>query len=340
MQASLPIDVIVPAYNAAALLPDALASVAAQTCGVCRVIVVDDGSTDDTAAVARSRGAIVISTPNRGIAEARNTGIRASNAAFVALLDADDRWYAERLSAQWEALEALPGVSLIATDYVRWNGKDELADGTLARHPIFPHLVPVRSTPAADVIGRADLLRAIVKRNFVLPSSMLLDRRLFDEHDLYFTPRHVLTESDDVFVGEDFEWLLRVLRHTDVAFVRRVLVDYRTSAGSLSARRGRIRNGDVVLGGLVAARPEVYAEGSPALFVAEKPTMLRESAIAHLRAGEIAIGARRLRDYAATQTAMRRTIVRAAADLIAFPPLQPAMRKLATLPRPAWLRAR
>ena len=68
------ISVVIPAYNAARFLPRCLASVFAQTLKPDEVIVVDDGSTDDTAALAAALGARVISRPNGGLSAARNTG--------------------------------------------------------------------------------------------------------------------------------------------------------------------------------------------------------------------------------------------------------------------------
>ena len=338
MRATLPIDVIVPAYNAAPLLAASLGSIARQTRGVSEIIVVDDGSTDDTAAVARSLGARVVSGPNRGVAEARNIGVRASRAPAIAFLDADDRWYPERLEAQWAVREARPSVLLIASDYALWDGVST-GGGTIANHPIFPHVPRAPAASDAFVVSRHDLLRAIVRRNFVLPSSMLVDRRIFDEFGLYFTVRESFPDDDAVFIGEDFEWLLRVLRVTDVAFVDRVLVDYRMIHGSLSARRGRIRHGDAVLGKLVVAAPDVYADGAAVHFVRERPLMLREAAIAHLRAREIPLGTARLRDYAATQPRAKAIAFRIVAAIVSFGPLRPLMSHVVSASKPRWLRA-
>jgi glycosyltransferase involved in cell wall biosynthesis len=94
------ISVVVPAYNAARFLPRCLKSVFAQTLQPEEVIVVDDGSTDNTAIVAAEFGAHVISRPNGGISAARNTGIRSASCEWIALLDADDNWLPEKLERQ------------------------------------------------------------------------------------------------------------------------------------------------------------------------------------------------------------------------------------------------
>ena len=84
------ISVVIPAYNAERFLPRCLKSVFAQTLKPEEVIVVDDGSTDNTAALAAELGTTVISQTNSGIAAARNNGIRHASGEWIALLDADD----------------------------------------------------------------------------------------------------------------------------------------------------------------------------------------------------------------------------------------------------------
>ncbi len=88
---ALDIAVVVPAYNAAATLPDTLAALARQTydAGRVNVVVVDDGSTDDTAAVAARFGATVVRQKNQGPAAARNAGVAASAGDLVVFTDAD-----------------------------------------------------------------------------------------------------------------------------------------------------------------------------------------------------------------------------------------------------------
>ena len=339
MAQCLPVDVIVPAYNAAPYLRESLASVAEQTRTPSEVIVVDDGSTDDTARIARSFGARVISIPNAGVAAARNVGIRASTAPYVALLDADDRWYPQRLEAQWPICRLQPEVLLIASDYVTLT-EGERSTPLLESHPKLGAIPRTAIGENAFLIRRGDMLGAIAERNFVLPSSMLMDRRLFDRFGLFYRTRETLPESDEIFVGEDFEWLLRALRHTDVAFVDRPLVDYRIVSTSLSSRRGRIRYGDYVLGKLVAANPDAYAEGAPALLERLGPHLLIGSAIAHLRSGEFTIAAARLREAAPRMSRAKRIGVSTAAWLLDKAPLQPLFRPLRNLRRPAWTRPR
>src|SRR5665213_1802495 len=102
------IDVVIPAFNAAPYIGEAIASVLAQSPAVSRVIVVDDGSTDATASVAEAFGTpveVIRLGDNRGAGRARNAGIAGGTSALVAFLDADDRWLAGKLAAQCEVID-------------------------------------------------------------------------------------------------------------------------------------------------------------------------------------------------------------------------------------------
>jgi glycosyltransferase involved in cell wall biosynthesis len=97
------VSVVIPCYNGAPFLREALASVLTQTHTVLEVIVVDDGSTDDSAAIAGSFGppVRVIRQTNRGESVARNRGVRESRGDWIAFLDADDAWLPNRIEAQF-----------------------------------------------------------------------------------------------------------------------------------------------------------------------------------------------------------------------------------------------
>jgi glycosyltransferase involved in cell wall biosynthesis len=97
------VSVVIPCYNGAAFLREALESVLVQTQVVLEAIVVDDGSTDDSAAIAASFGppVRVLRQPNRGESAARNRGVRESRGEWIAFLDADDVWLPNRIEAQF-----------------------------------------------------------------------------------------------------------------------------------------------------------------------------------------------------------------------------------------------
>ena len=100
------VDIIIPAYNAAKYLPAAIESVIAQTFEDWRIVLVDDGSTDNTAEVVApyidrlGPKLLYIKQANAGLPAARNAAIRNSSSEFLALLDADDVWLPDALEEQ------------------------------------------------------------------------------------------------------------------------------------------------------------------------------------------------------------------------------------------------
>jgi glycosyltransferase involved in cell wall biosynthesis len=104
------LSVVIPAWNASAWIGEALASISAQEPAPEEVILVDDGSSDDTAGAARRAYADlrVVWQPHAGAAAALNRGIRASSSAWIAFLDADDRWETGKLALQLAALSRSP----------------------------------------------------------------------------------------------------------------------------------------------------------------------------------------------------------------------------------------
>ncbi len=107
---SLPnlISVIIPVYNGAAFLADAFETVLRQACAPLEIIVVDDGSTDETASILRGYGDRLtpVYQSNQGPPAARNHGLALAQGEFIAFLDADDLWHEDKLAVQLERLMA------------------------------------------------------------------------------------------------------------------------------------------------------------------------------------------------------------------------------------------
>ncbi len=115
------ISVVMPAYNAGRHLVRTIDSVLAQTFCALEIIVVDDGSTDDTAEVARTYGSKIryIAQNNAGASVARNTGIEAAKGEWIAFLDADDEWLPEKLALQTEHLKRNPDLAWTTGNFIR-----------------------------------------------------------------------------------------------------------------------------------------------------------------------------------------------------------------------------
>ncbi|WP_108880278.1 glycosyltransferase [Anderseniella sp. Alg231-50] len=113
------VSAIVAAWNAADTLHETLDSIAAQTVKPDEVIVVDDGSTDDTAKVVAEHPHKIqlIQTENRGVPSALNTGIAASTGDAIAILDADDLWEVDKTRLQIAALNSDPAIGVVVGHY-------------------------------------------------------------------------------------------------------------------------------------------------------------------------------------------------------------------------------
>jgi glycosyltransferase involved in cell wall biosynthesis len=111
------VSCVVPAFNAARFLGEALDSILAQTHPAVEVIVVDDGSTDETAAIAAAYASRLrlIRQENRGPAEARNRGLACAQGDYVAFLDADDLWLPDKLARQMARFRARPELDFCVT---------------------------------------------------------------------------------------------------------------------------------------------------------------------------------------------------------------------------------
>ena len=135
---AITVSAVIPAYNAGKYIARAIDSVLAQTRPADEVIVVDDGSTDDTAKIALSYGDRIrfIHQKNAGASVARNTAIEAAKSDWIAFLDADDEWLPRKLKLQTEHLRRNPQLTWTTANYIRCycrqdRKEDELRNGKL-----------------------------------------------------------------------------------------------------------------------------------------------------------------------------------------------------------------
>ncbi|HEY0959863.1 MAG TPA: glycosyltransferase family 2 protein [Novosphingobium sp.] len=208
------VTVVIPVYNAWATLDATLCSVRRQTHAMLEILVVDDGSTDESAALVE-RHAVqdprvrLIRQTNAGVSAARNTGWREARGEFIAFVDADDLWTADKTERQLAALvEGGPAVGLAYSWYV----KVDLADRVVYRGegPRFA--------------GR--VLDALLVNNFVGNGSAVLVRRAVLEATGGFDPR--------MHANEDIQFYCRVAEHYDFTVVEEYQIGYRQSPGTAS----------------------------------------------------------------------------------------------------------
>lgn len=135
------VSVVIPTYNRAHLIREALESVFSQTFKDYEVILIDDGSTDGTEALIQEHYAgrlRYVKQKNAGISGARNRGIALAKGKYVAFLDSDDRWLAEKLQKQFNYMETHPKTGLLCTKLIRYeiggSGKTEICPAGFPKH--------------------------------------------------------------------------------------------------------------------------------------------------------------------------------------------------------------
>jgi glycosyltransferase involved in cell wall biosynthesis len=244
------VSVVIPAYNNARFVLEAVDSALAQTLAPLEVIVVDDGSTDDTTAALepRSERIRLIRQENGGVAAARNTGIRSARGTLIAFLDADDVWLPEKLERQAPLHERDPRIGLSHCGLVEVDERLE---------PIRERLDGLSGDHVAETMlyGQGNRLHAS-------GSTMMVTRAALEavgDFDLEVPP------------SEDWELMFRVARRFKIGFVPQSLVLYRQHPGN--AHRDIPRQERSMLLSL----GKVFAAGDPRL----KPLKRRSYATLH-----------------------------------------------------------
>jgi len=206
------VSIIIPVYNQAQYLPQSINSALSQTYTHCEIIVVDDGSTDETAAIASCyRDKIrYIYQENHGLAGARNTGIRAADGQLIGLLDSDDSLQPDYLETMVSLAHKYPEATVF---YCSAQCMD--ASGYL-----LPQIVGLNTTK------HDNLYISLLQSNFLIPSTIIMRRSTVIEAN-YF--------DQELRSCEDWDLWLRILPDTKFIGTEELLVHYRVHEQSLSA---------------------------------------------------------------------------------------------------------
>ena len=212
------ISVVIPTYNSGSVLVEALDSVLSQTRPADQIIVVDDGSTDDTSEriMPYLDKIEYLRQSNARVAAARNAGISRATGDVVAFLDADDVWHPLKLQSQAAVLDREADIGLLATGLEPWPGTLSSA----ANHG-----------PAE--IEEVPLARLLVF-NCLATSSIVVRRCVLDQIGPFDT---------QLFGPEDYDLWLRATRVARTAILKQPLIGYRDTAGSLGKQAETMRRG-------------------------------------------------------------------------------------------------
>jgi glycosyltransferase involved in cell wall biosynthesis len=200
------VSVIIPAYNSGRTIKPTLESVFAQTFSDYEVIVIDDGSTDDTRAQAEAFGARVryAYQRNRERSAARNHGIRLAQGKYIAFLDADDQWRPEKLAKQVALLDRNSDLALVYC----WAN---LIDPSGAQRGLIGQDFPIEQAENCAAFEGLLLGRSIPTLCTVIRAACLVTTGVFDEQICYI---------------EDWDLWLRFALHYPIGFVPAALADY------------------------------------------------------------------------------------------------------------------
>jgi len=231
------VSLIIATFNHARFLDAAIDSALAQTLGAVDVIVVDDGSTDDTPAVlARYAGRVrVLRQPNRGLAAARNAGLAAARGTYVAFLDADDVMAPTKLAAQLEVLERSPTIG--------WTYCDVLIETVAMRTTVTASERFGYGARALD----GWLFPELIHGNFIPAIAPMIRRTALDAVGGF---------DERLTALEDWDMWLRLSLLAEARYTPAVLVTYRIRPGGMSEDRARMdKNRFCVLDKINRTRP-------------------------------------------------------------------------------------
>jgi glycosyltransferase involved in cell wall biosynthesis len=242
------VSVLIPTYNRAQFLPEAIDSILAQSYPNIEIVVVDDGSTDGTPEVmARYAGKVIYQRQkNGGVASARNTTLRIAHGEFIAFLDSDDIAMPDRISMQMACMKQVPDAVLCSSDFTAFTGDREIETSHIANYYSnvgttpggvsalyssrqtlttdgHPWIVAGSNQPITILIGSA--YENLAWGNFIHPPTILVRRQAIEAAGEFDAKIPIATE---------YEWLIRVSRLGRFAYLDTPLIRYRYSEDQLS----------------------------------------------------------------------------------------------------------
>lgn len=218
------VSIILPAYNSSSFILETISSVLNQDYLFWELIIVDDGSSDNTAQLVQGIDPriILIRQANAGIAAARNTGIQQAQGQLIAFLDHDDYWHPNKLSSQVRALEENPSFSIIYSDFIRWD-------------PQHPPAFPDREIDISKIDRQRSgwIYHVLLQTNWILLTTAIFHRDVFDKIGLF-----------DITLppADDWDLAIRASRHFQYLRLLQPLALYRVHPHQTSRRADRINH--------------------------------------------------------------------------------------------------
>jgi glycosyltransferase involved in cell wall biosynthesis len=286
---SIPVSVVVPAYNRAALLDAALQSVRDQTVAPEEIVVVDDGSQDDeVGAVARRHGARLLRQDNYGASAARNVGLAAARSPWIAFLDSDDLWLPRKLELQYRVLKQTIGYQAVISNFRVFSSLGLFDETAFELNPVYRSIDKRRVGPDAYELSMVSAGQALVRSMFVQLSGLMIERSVALRVGGFDTTMKRCADHD---------FALRVCATSRVLSIENAVVRRRIAANALSEGEVEMRVACLELADRVIAHPERYPRGANDLLLQLKPALARKAAASYMKAGDFAGARRVLRPY-------------------------------------------
>lgn len=212
------VSIILPTYNCAAFLHYSIGSILLQTYDSYEIIVIDDGSTDNTKKILNpfiQRIKYIRSEQNKGLPTARNIGIRSALGKYIAFIDADDIWLPEKLQTDIEYFKTHSELSMVYSKHVNIDEKGRVLDEASKRR-----------LPSGNVF--AELFS---EQNFIITSSVVVRKEVFETTGLF---------DEQLFNCQDWDMWLRIAFYFKVGGINTPLVKYRHNPHSLSKNRNNV----------------------------------------------------------------------------------------------------
>ncbi|MBW2660900.1 MAG: glycosyltransferase [Deltaproteobacteria bacterium] len=209
-----------PTYNCAKYIPEAIDSVLNQGCNDLELIIVDDGSTDDTRKVISSyvgrKCVTYICQHNQGVSAARNRGIQAAKGCYIAFLDSDDLWLPNKLEKQLAFFDRYPEVGFLVSDEEYFSGDSVLFESYLS-HSLLKAKLP--DTPSKLRFP----LTLLFTHSFVSTSSVIVTRECINKAGFF---------DESLNIVEDRDMWIRLAMISPMGLIPEVLVRKRQFHGS------------------------------------------------------------------------------------------------------------
>lgn len=202
------ISIIIPTFNSYDYICSAINSVLSQTYKDFEIIIIDDGSIDDTKEVlTKYNGKIrYLYQENQGVASARNLGIRESKGEYIAFLDSDDLWIPDKLAIQMDVFNKKPDIGLVCSSCIEFNENKKLN-----------YIIRPRNF-------RGCSFKDLFLENFIQTSTVVTKKESFQKVGLF---------DERLKVAEDYDMWLRIARYYPVHFIKEPLVRYRINEKGL-----------------------------------------------------------------------------------------------------------